>query len=319
MRGALLRSGYLLEARVSAYLRTAGLQVANNPAYSDPITGRSRELDVEASGIHREIQVHHPDEIIWAELLVECVNPPRPLVFFATEQPKEWDGGYERVKVAEPPTQQAPRDFRYNWYWLLREIDAASCHHYFAPGVISSQYCSFDRKKGGHDRGSWFAQHREQDYEALRAIVAATDHLTRQHHDYMDEEFPWLQLAFFFPVLIVQGELLEASPTARSVRLVKKEHVRLHWSRSEGRESHRYVIDVITERKLPEYLRLVTKTIEGMASRIKERMPAVFIDAIDRAKEFRAGKARDSSSPVSESIHARGRAELEAEARMFGL
>lgn len=311
MRAALVRSGYLLETRVAALLRETGFEVTTSPAYSDPATGRSREIDIHAHGFSHDIDPREMEDRIWADLLIECVNPPRPLVFFPAHPPDEWDSGLQRVKIAGPPTQQPQSDFRYNWYWLLREIRATECHHYFQPGTYATQYCSFDKKKSGGGKGEWFAQHREQDYEALRSLIAATDHMTRYQHQHMDEQYPWLQLAFFFPVVVVHGELLLATPTKRSVSLSRTEHVRLHWARSEGQEHHRYLIDVVTEKHLLAYLGTVRTTIDGFANRLKERMPAVFIDAIERAKEFRAGKPRDSSSPVPASAYELARVELE--------
>jgi hypothetical protein len=46
MRDALLRSGYLLEARLSGTLHNSGWAAEANHAYPDPRSGTSRELDV---------------------------------------------------------------------------------------------------------------------------------------------------------------------------------------------------------------------------------------------------------------------------------
>lgn len=43
---ALVRSGYLIEARIEKKLLSARYYVDSNDAYPDPVTGKSRELDL---------------------------------------------------------------------------------------------------------------------------------------------------------------------------------------------------------------------------------------------------------------------------------
>jgi len=49
MKESILRSGYLIEQRVETILRDRGYFVEANAAYPDPITGKSREIDIEAT------------------------------------------------------------------------------------------------------------------------------------------------------------------------------------------------------------------------------------------------------------------------------
>jgi hypothetical protein len=48
--------------------------------YPDPITGKSRELDV--SAIRPEPVTSDYRNAIWPRLLIECVNNPQPIGFF---------------------------------------------------------------------------------------------------------------------------------------------------------------------------------------------------------------------------------------------
>ncbi len=48
IRDALKRSGYLLEYRIEQVLGRNGYAAFPNQAYPDPITGKSRELDISA-------------------------------------------------------------------------------------------------------------------------------------------------------------------------------------------------------------------------------------------------------------------------------
>lgn len=313
MRDALRRSGYLLESRVAALLQQRCMEVSTSTSYLDPDTGKSRELDIEACGLFRKIDDPGTDAGIWAKLLIECVNPPAPVVFFSSRPDSEWDHGYERVKVVGTPRQQPGDDLRYNWYWLLREIKAIECHHYFAPGPVATQYCSFEVKKKGDNKGEWYANHRDQDYEALRALAIATDYKACHQLEHMDEAFYAMQLVFFFPLLVIQGDIYSAQPRGRSVSLKRTDHVRLHWSRTVGRTYHRYQFDVVTERHLATYVALLEKTLDGLATRIKERMPALWMDACARGEEFRSGRPRESSTPVPADLYERARAERAAD------
>lgn len=312
MRDALCRSGYLLESRVAALLQQHHMDVSTSTAYLDPDTGKSRELDIEAHGLFRDIDDPATDAAIWAKLLIECVNPPAPVVFFSAKPDSEWDSGYERVKVVGTPRQQPDDNLRYNWYWLLQEIRAIECHHYFAPGPVSTQYCSFERKKGG-DSDKWYANHRDQDYAALRALAIATDYKACDQLEHMDEAFWAMQLVFLFPIIVIQGDIYSARPRGRSVSLKRTDHVRLHWSRTVGRVYHRYQFDVVTERHLANYIALLERTLDGLAVRIKERMPALWMDACARGEEFRSGRPRESIAPVPADLYERARLEREAE------
>ena len=68
---ALIRSGYLLEARVEKYLSDKwGAFVEANASYQDPDTGKSREIDIHAIG--GSIAGPGEYDYLFPVMLVEC-------------------------------------------------------------------------------------------------------------------------------------------------------------------------------------------------------------------------------------------------------
>jgi hypothetical protein len=78
---ALLRSGYLIENRLETVLDDEGFYVEANTVYPDPITGKSREIDLYAMKFLTDPE--NDEDIISVILLIECVNSPQPFAFIA--------------------------------------------------------------------------------------------------------------------------------------------------------------------------------------------------------------------------------------------
>jgi len=99
----MLRSGYLLESRISALLRGRGWVVESNSAYMDPITGKSRELDVHGIGGASIYDDERGNAFVFQHLLIECVNSPQPVLFISSEQMMN-DRKVELIKeISDPP------------------------------------------------------------------------------------------------------------------------------------------------------------------------------------------------------------------------
>jgi hypothetical protein len=287
IREALKRSGYLLESRVERALRARSLEVVANVPYPDPYTGKSRELDLRASGFHKCIgDEGDSEDLLWAELLIECVHPPQPIAFFLKEKPTEWDSGLERIKVVGHPIQESRARIRHNWYWLMRELGVQDHHHYLS-GSVASQYCSFERKKNATE---WLALHREQDYEVIRALTAATEFVLQDQYDHMDANFHAFQLVFFYPVLIIQGRLVSVVESREDLTIDSVDHVSFHQSRVVGDEIVRYHIDVITESYLPTLLSQIDSDLSVIANTLRGRVAETWERAEERRKRMLAGQ-----------------------------
>ena len=102
IKDAILRSGYLLETRIEELLREQWGFVEANSVYIDPVTGKTRELDIYTLRADKA----GPDEFdyLFTSLLIECVNNPYPLICF-TKEPLMDFFHHHNVKVAGLPTK----------------------------------------------------------------------------------------------------------------------------------------------------------------------------------------------------------------------
>jgi len=102
VKEALGRSGYLVESRVEGVLRRAGYYVDANSTYSDPATGKSREIDLFAISARQGGPGRL--DLVWDVILVECSNNPQPLAFL-TRDPLVNALHREHIKVSGLPVK----------------------------------------------------------------------------------------------------------------------------------------------------------------------------------------------------------------------
>ena len=145
------------------------------------------------------------------------------------------------------------------WKGLSDYLGMDKYHHY-CKGKIATQYCSVAPKKSGNKQ-EWLALHEGNHFDSFRKLCDATEYHIKKH--YADWVFingkEKLNLTFYYPILVIQGELLEAIPSARSVSLRKSQHIQFQFSDIiNGRESI-YHIDIIQEKYLQTYLELIEK------------------------------------------------------------
>lgn len=101
-----------------------------------------------------------------------------------------------------------------------------------------------------------------------------------------------MNVEFYYPVLILQGDLLEANPGKRSVALRSAEHLQFRRSSVVGGKQVDYQIDVIRERFLEKYLNTVEQEIKKTA-RLFRRRHQIIRESIDKIVE----EARKSRTP----------------------
>lgn len=279
-REALLRSGYLLENRIETVLREGAYNVEANTVYPDPITGKSRELDVSALGATRV----GPDEydFLFPFILVECINNPQPAAFITKEPLVDFLHAMD-IKISGLPVQIPFKDKSEESWQSLADFLSMENYHHYCKGRISTQFCSFLKKKGRDEE--WMAFHDDVHFSSLNTLCAALDHAIEEHFsDWKPTPNDCVNLQIYYPVLVVQGELLDVRPTARSLRMSRVDHV--HYVRSEifrGKE-HRYHIDVVTERFFPRFLKIVEQEVSKTARLMRRRHKAIS-EAIRRIAE----------------------------------
>ena len=259
---ALLNSGYLLESRLEQVLVARGHYADANDAYPDPITGKSRELDlmaITARGLSRDY------DFVFNVLLVECVNNPHPLVLL-TKKPQVGFLFHEDVRLAGLPAKlfnQRPG----RWTTLQEALHLEKFHHYCTPRV-ATQFCSFAKKAGG----DWMALHEGPHFDSFSKLCDAVDYFQNKHFTswrFADKES--VNVEFYYPVLVVQGELLEGRVRKSGVALRAASHLQFRRTAIRRSEATPYQIDVVQERRFPRFVAMLESELELTVKRLKAR------------------------------------------------
>jgi hypothetical protein len=286
---ALLRSGYLLETRLEAVLRDSGYVVYPSDAVPDPRTGISREMDLYAL---KAFPLDHELGYIFEALLIECVNNANPLAFITREAQLAFLQAQE-IKISGLPVK-IPLSEPGRWVSLQDFLKMSTYHHY-CRGTIATQWCSFTLKgKGGGNlkKEEWVATHDDQHFNDLGKLSAAVDYHTDKHIEswICGRKEIGVAIELYYPVLVVQGDLLEVHPSKRSLRLDSANHIQFRRSIVSAGEERRYQIDVVTERFFPKYLNMLkqelAKTGELLVQQTREVQDAIaqIIQASNQAK-----------------------------------
>lgn len=257
MKQAISRSGYLIEQRV---MRTLGEDyfVETSYIYKDPITEKSREIDLKADSTMIPSEEFSSGGV-HCSILCECENNLQPVVFFPFERllpeaaslyikcfgipMKTWDGsGYKD---------------------LLLFLPFYKFHHYCKSNA-ATQYCSFDKRR---DKDNWIATHLEEQHDTFNSLIYATEYEINRFYSEdweppkPDKAEPIL-LEFIYPLVILGGKLMEARIGKRGLVIKNTKHIQfLKNLYVSGREVY-YNIDVITEDYLEEYLSIIQKEME---------------------------------------------------------
>lgn len=199
--------------------------------------------------------------------LIECVNNPEPLALI-TKEPLVPFLHHEDLKVSGLPVKFPLEAATQRWIRLTEYLDAEKYHHY-CRGRVSTQYCSFQKKKQAQD---WMAWHDEAHFDAFRKVCAAVDHSVADHFRRWTFDGPEpLKVQLHYPLLVVQGDLFEARATTGGLSLRRRSHLALRRSELVAGEETQYQIDVIQERYLPRLIRLVEGESEKMANLLRRR------------------------------------------------
>jgi len=291
MRDALSRSGYLLETRVDTLLKRRGFFAEPNTAYEDPETGKSRELDVHA--ISAMNCGRDRFDFLFRILIIECVNNPQPLVFF-TKPPVAPVLHRDAIALSGLPLKVWPEKGKWTQSVdLHRYLKMEEWHHY-CRGRTASQYCSFTRKGGGQS-SDWMALHEGSHFDTIKKLCDATHYFQEEHaHSWVWGVHEPVNLQIYYPILVVQGELLELRSGRPAGAVSSVGHVQYRQAVS-ARGSQRYhQIDVVQERVLPKLLRQLDKERDEMC-RLLTRRRSVVAMAVERIAA-RARRARSAES-----------------------
>jgi hypothetical protein len=159
-------------------------------------------------------------------------------------------------------------------------MDTGKYHHY-CKGRVATQFCSFLQKKSGK-KNEWIAIHEGSHLDSFRKLCDATDYFANRHFkSWKFADSGPVNIEFYYPILILQGDLLEAIPSKRGVTLRAQDHLQFRRSSIVNGKYVEYQIDVIRERFLSRYLNIIEQEIEKTA-RLFRRRHGVVRQSIDR-------------------------------------
>jgi hypothetical protein len=256
MRAAIRRSGYLVEQRVEPIFARMGFFVEMNPVYPDPETGKSREIDIYASSGITLYRGH--EDVLLPSVICECVNNPQPIVFFVRDLINS-GSFYEDVRVAGIPAKL--------WdgygYDSVPSFAGMGRYHHYCGGPYATQYCTFQKKKGSSE--DWMALHNDEQHEVFNSLVRYLEFdISRMFETWtlprrLSEESVVVRL--YYPLVVLQGRMFAASVKRGQIVLRESNHVQFRKEVFQRRSDsvEQYQIDVITEKYLPSYLKMVER------------------------------------------------------------
>ena len=236
----------------------------------DPITGKSRELDVHGIGGASIYDDERGNAFVFQHLLIECVNSPQPVLFISSEQMMN-DRKVELIKeISDPPLVFDDGYFhRLPSYLKLEEF------HHYTTAPLATQFCSFVKKKGSDE---WMALHEETQYGSFVALGQAVEfHLTengqlaRRSAGNHSKPYP-PHIEFFYPIYVVEGELWsidqsEETPEPKNVDRINYKH-----STFVDGVFQEYIVSVVTEEKFLQFLEQLESEVTKIANHINEKI-----------------------------------------------
>lgn len=258
---AIWKSGYLLERRVAALLRKEGYKTVTNRGFIDLETNKSREYDVYA---YKNVDIfENGSHGIYPTLICECKNYRQPIAFFI--QDEKFEPLIDEIRVSGIPS----KIWQSNKYISVQEFaKLPKFHHYCKPVVpVSTQCCTFVK----NDKINWVAAYGAELFEIYRTITKALEFEIDEDFKNMKQWFEkeafekeFIDLSFYYPVVIFQRDIFAAHVENETVTLEKREHIQYNpelFSYYDN-EVISYHLDVITEQYLPTYLKLVESEMQ---------------------------------------------------------
>jgi hypothetical protein len=269
MHDALKRSGYFLESRVLDILAKQGFMNFPNQTFPDPITNKSREIDIisKAQRITENLNLNFNLHFDYNyELIIECINNSQPVAFFKRpdKTPYTIFGKFYYVKIEREflePNDRGAADYVFN------DFTTTSKEFHYNLFDLNTQYCSFSPKKS--NLKEWMASHPDALHDTFGKLNNCIIDSTKSYEKWMQQSpiRDGIFTLFNFPVLILQNDLIEVSEINGKVEIEKKNHVVFEFNDSSGKKNG-FLIDIITEEYLPEYLNIVKNSVSKLKDEI---------------------------------------------------
>jgi len=246
MLESLSRSGYLLESEITKLMVQYGFFVESNVSTLDPLTGKSREIDLIAELDHEfNPNEHNRKTIARVEFIFEIKNNNVPLVLL-TEY--EWSPNipiWESMKVKETIPEKI-----LDYFVGLGFYDVL-----FGDGTknIYTQYCSFSKKKNEE----LMALHPENIYSGLLKITNFCEELIESWENDKDKQYEddYFREFLYLPIILINDDLYELETTVdhkNKLKQVDCSHLVFNYHYKQ--ESKIAIIHIVTKTGLKDFL-----------------------------------------------------------------
>lgn len=255
MIGALKRSGYLIEQRIYPILQRLDYYFETNPIYEDPEQHKAREIDFKAIRIlkNKEVEIQYI-------LFGECVNNPYPIIFFSSKVMadlayQELSLTFSGLPIVYPNENNSSTPFKLNDGRIPLSVllKLRSSHHYFDE-FPSTQYCSFQYKTKLEE---WMAFHDDSHHEDFKKLVDSI--IFERNIITKNIDIALLKnIVFYYPLIVLAGDLIECNQYKKSIPKLKKvNHIKFKKSCISKYGEEKFIIDVIKESYLENYLKMI--------------------------------------------------------------
>lgn len=265
---AIKRSGYLFESEISNMLAKVGFFIESNQVIEDPITKKSREIDLIAeyySELDKEIAEYKVSSKI--KFVFEIKNNIYPLVLMTRFEFSPNIEIWESLKEIQTTPEGIDWSSSEGFYEKLLDNNV----------LLFMQYCSFSRKKG-HKNNELVAMHPEPIYAGLSKI---TQYCEEEKDIWDDREIDAYYRKFLYlPVLLIKDDLYELQINNQSSpKLHKVDESKLVFNYYFKGEPRISTIFVVTQKGIKKFMENMIK-LERM---VEEEM----IIAIKQAGQIR--------------------------------
>jgi len=283
MEEAIKKSGYILEQNVATLLNDSGYTVYTNRKFMDLETSKSLESDVYA---YRDISIYENKTYgLYPTLICECKNS-LPIVFLINDD-RVIEPIQSEIYVSGIPCKIWKNN---NWISITELLEIDRFHHYWASAKNASNLCfTFERKNG-----KWIANDTDDLRNTFRKLTKALEYEVNEDFKNMGQGFAagekdFIDLSFYYPVVICKGEIYSAHVRNNSsdVKLKKSKHIQYspEYNSLYQKEIVSYQIDVITEDYLPSYLDIINNETVQIQNIFKKHKKTIMDSILKIVKE----------------------------------
>lgn len=241
---SLSRSGYLLESQITKHLIELGYFVESNLTSLDPLTGKSREIDLYAEHSYNASENSKYSTIALVRFIFEIKNNDFPLVLLTKFENSPDSNIYTGYKNATSFPVKIKGQYFEDFIHYLFYMDERNLY---------TQYCSFSRKKNEE----LMAHHPENLYSSLLKLTQYCEEAIEpwQSGGPAYEGDTYFRNFLCLPVLLINEDLYELDIANDNTNELKKvESSRLVFNYHYKQRPHTSIVHVVTKKGLDSFL-----------------------------------------------------------------